>query len=133
MSNRKQLPGKFVWFELVSSEPKKAQAFYGEVLGWKVQPFPMGPFTYEMILAGDTLDTMIGGYATPRGNREPSRWIASVSVDDVDATIARARNHGAKIPMDAEDIPGIGRFGVLQDPTGATLAIMKPLPREKQG
>ena len=33
MSDRKLLPGKFVWFELVSSDAKKAQAFYGEVLG----------------------------------------------------------------------------------------------------
>jgi predicted enzyme related to lactoylglutathione lyase len=66
MSDRKLLPGKFAWFELVSSDAKKAQAFYGEVLGWKVAPFPIGAFTYEMILAGDTVDTMIGGYAAPK-------------------------------------------------------------------
>jgi predicted enzyme related to lactoylglutathione lyase len=30
-----------------------------------------------------------------------------------------------------EDIPGIGRFSVLEDPTGAVLAVMKPLPMEK--
>ena len=60
MSDRKLLPGKFVWFELVSRDAKKAQAFYGEVLGWKVASFPMGNVNYEMILAGETLDTMIG-------------------------------------------------------------------------
>jgi len=69
MADRKPLPGKFVWFELVSRDAKKAQAFYGEVLGWKVQPFPMGNFTYEMILAGDTPDSMIGGYAAPTSDR----------------------------------------------------------------
>ena len=42
MSDRKLLPGKFVWFEHASKDAKKAQAFYGEVLGWKVKPFPMG-------------------------------------------------------------------------------------------
>jgi predicted enzyme related to lactoylglutathione lyase len=36
MAERKQIPGKFVWFELISRDAKKAQAFYGEVLGWKV-------------------------------------------------------------------------------------------------
>jgi len=30
------------------------------------------------------------------------------------------------------DIPGIGRFGVLADPLGGVLAVMKPLAREKQ-
>jgi uncharacterized protein len=41
MSDRKVLPGKFVWFEHVSKDAQKAQEFYGEVLGWKVKPFPM--------------------------------------------------------------------------------------------
>jgi hypothetical protein len=31
--------------------------------------------------------------------------------------------------MGPDDIPGVGRFGVLADPTGAVLAVMKPLPR----
>jgi hypothetical protein len=59
-------------------------------------------------------------------------WLPYVAVDDVDATIARAKKLGARIPVSPEDIPGIGRFGVLQDPTGAVLAVMKPLPRQKQ-
>jgi hypothetical protein len=31
MSDRKPLPGKFGWFELVSSDAKKGQAVYGGV------------------------------------------------------------------------------------------------------
>jgi uncharacterized protein len=62
----------------------------------------------------------------------PPHWLPYVAVDDVDATIARARKLGARIPVDPEDIPGIGRFGVLEDPTAAVLAVLKPLPREKQ-
>jgi predicted enzyme related to lactoylglutathione lyase len=72
MSDRKHLPGKFVWYELVTKDAKKAQAFYAQVLGWKVEPFPMGNATYEMIYAGDTPDSMIGGYAPPKNERQPS-------------------------------------------------------------
>jgi uncharacterized protein len=124
MSDRKPLPGKFVWFEHLSRDPKKAQGFYGGVLGWKVAPFPMGEATYDMILAGDTLDSMIGGYALPKNDRQPSHWISYVSVEDFDAD--------ATIPMSPEDIPGVGRFGVMVDPTGAMLAIIKPLPTQTQ-
>ena len=60
-------------------------------------------------------------------------WLPYVHVDDVDATVARAKRVGATICVGPEDIPGVGRFGVLQDPVGASLAVMKPLPREKQG
>ncbi len=61
----------------------------------------------------------------------PPHWLPYVFVDDVDAAVARARRLGAKIPMSPEDIPGIGRYAVLEDPTGAALAIMKPAPMPK--
>ena len=62
----------------------------------------------------------------------PPHWLPYVSVVDADATIARAKKAGATIQFGPEDIPGVGRFGVVQDPTGAVLAAMKPLPTEKQ-
>ena len=49
-SERKARPGKFVWFEHASRDARKAQAFYGEVLGWKVHPW--GDSGFDMILAG---------------------------------------------------------------------------------
>jgi len=122
MTDRKLLPGKFVWFELVSRDAKKAQAFYGEVLGWKVKPFPMGDFTYEMIFAGET---MIGGYAAPRNDRQPSHWISYVSVEDVDATAKAAAANGGKVIGAPYDIPGVGRTARIADPQGAELSPFK--------
>src|SRR5262249_48332322 len=97
MSDRKRIPGKFVWFELETNQTKKAQAFYGELFGWKVLPFTMGPETYEMIQAGATPDTMIGGYARGRGADAPSAWTCYVSVPDVDAAAKTAAANGAKV------------------------------------
>ena len=31
--------GRFVWYELMTTDPEAARAFYGEVIGWKTQPF----------------------------------------------------------------------------------------------
>jgi predicted enzyme related to lactoylglutathione lyase len=125
MSDRKQLPGKFVWFELVSRDAKKAQAFYREVLGWKVEPFPMGGFTYEMIYAGDTIDTMIGGYAAPKSDRQPSHWISYVSVEDVDAIAKAASANGGKVIEAPFDVPTVGRMARIADPQGAELSLFK--------
>lgn len=124
MSHGTLLPGKFVWFELVSRDARKAQAFYGEVLGWKVEPFPMGDLTYEMILAGDTLDTMIGGYAVPSG-RQPSHWISYLSVEDVDATAMAAATKGGRLVQAPFDVPGVGRRARIADPQGAELCLFK--------
>jgi predicted enzyme related to lactoylglutathione lyase len=122
MANDKLLPGKFVWFELVSRDAKKAQAFYGEVLGWKVRPFPMGEAAYEMIYAGDT---MIGGYAAPKSDRQPSHWISYVSVEDVDAAAKAATANGGKVVEAPFDIPEVGRTARIADPQGAELCVFK--------
>jgi predicted enzyme related to lactoylglutathione lyase len=125
MSERTPLPGKFVWFEHVSRDAKKAQPFYGEVLGWKVQPFPMGADSYDMILAGETLDTMVGGYAAPRSDGQPSHWIAYVSIEDVDETARAAAANGGKVVEAPYDAPGVGRMARITDPQGAALCLFK--------
>jgi predicted enzyme related to lactoylglutathione lyase len=116
-----QLNGKFVWFELFTRNPSKAQAFYGEVLGWKVEKFPMEGFTYEMIKAGDTA---IGGYGTPKG-KTPAHWISYVSVGDVDAAVAQATKAGGKVVEPASDTPTIGRMARIADPFGAELFLFR--------
>jgi predicted enzyme related to lactoylglutathione lyase len=122
MSDRKPLPGKFVWFELVSKHPKRAQVFYGDVLGWKVQAFPMGDRTYEMIYADDT---MIGGYAAPKSDRQPSHWISYISVGDVDAAVKAAAANGGKVVDAPYEIPGVGRTARIADPQGAEICPFK--------
>src|SRR6516164_11610775 len=122
MSDRKPLRGKFVWFELVSKDPKRAQVFYSEVLGWKVQAFPMGDQTYQMIVAGDT---MIGGYAPPKSDRQPSHWISYVSVADVDAAAKAAAANGGKVVDAPYEIPGVGRTARIADPQGAEICPFK--------
>lgn len=137
MSDRRLLPGKFVWFEHISKDAEKAQAFYGELLGWRVKPFPVGGATYEMILTGDTWDTMIGGYAAPTSDRQPSRWISTVSVEDVDATAKAAVAHGGKVTEAPSELPGVGRRARIADPHGAELGLLtdargdKPEPARK--
>jgi predicted enzyme related to lactoylglutathione lyase len=120
MSDRQWLPGKFVWFELVTKDAKKAQAFYGEVLGWTVRAFPMGPHTYEMIYAEDT---MIGGYASPRSDAAPALWLSYVSVEDVDAAAKLVVAGGGKLLEPARDVPGAGRMVRIADPQGAELCL----------
>jgi predicted enzyme related to lactoylglutathione lyase len=121
MAERKPIPGKFAWFELVTGEPKRAQAFYAEVLGWRVEAFPMGAFTYEMIYRGAK---MLGGYAPPKGSAR-AHWLAYVSVEDVDAAAAAAVANGGKIVEPPSDIPGVGRRARIADPHGAELGLLK--------
>ncbi len=131
MSDRKLLPGKFVWFEHVSNDSRKAQEFYGEVLGWKVKPFPMGDVACEMILAGDTWDSMIGGYTAPAGDHQAARWIATVSVENVDVATNAAVANGGKMLDAPADLPSVGRKARIADPQGAELGLLTDARADK--
>jgi len=115
--------GKFVWFECVTADSAKAQAFYGEVIGWKTQPFPMGEETYTMLAAGET---PVGGYTAPEGPLAgaPPHWTSYVLVADVDATLKKITSAGGKILQPAFDVPGIGRMSQVADPQGASFWVM---------
>ena len=52
-----------------------------------------------------------------------------VQVADVDATLASAKRLGANVCMDGTDIPTVGRIGMVVDPQGAMIAVIKPLPQ----
>jgi|SRR5215831_11837412 len=124
MTQRNQLPGKFVWFEHVSKDAKKAQSFYGEVLGWKVAKFPADP-NYEMIQAPDAPDAFVGGYPKPENGKTQPHWISYVSVEDVDAAAKAATKHGGKVLVAPFDAPPVGRMAKIADPQGAELYLFK--------
>jgi predicted enzyme related to lactoylglutathione lyase len=124
MSDLNLLPGKFVWFELCTkdADKKKAQAFYGETLGWRVVPFAMGAYTYEMIYAGEAMQ---GGYASLTDERQPAHWISYVSVEDVDGAVKAAVANGGKVVKAAFDAPTVGRMARVADPQGAELYLFR--------
>lgn len=121
--------GLNVWFDLMTTDMEGAKAFYTEAIGWKTQQWdnsdPNMPYTMWATAEGP-----LGGVMPlPEDAKKagaPPHWIAYTTVDDVDATAAKAEQLGGKIYAPPMDIPSVGRFAMLADPQGATFAIFKP-------
>ena len=62
----------------------------------------------------------------------PSYWMAYVYVDDAAVATEKARTLGATICKEVTDIPGVGWFSVITDPTGATLVLWQMSPDYKK-
>lgn len=60
----------------------------------------------------------------------PPHWDVYFAVDDCDASTETARAQGGTVLMGPDDVPGVGRVAVLQDPQGAIFGIVKLLPME---
>ena len=56
----------------------------------------------------------------------PSAWMAYVLVDDLKRTTDKARSLGATVMKEATEVPGMGSFTIITDPTGAMLGLWEP-------
>ena len=114
----------------MTTDVEGAKRFYTSLGGWSTQHFdkssPGQPYTMWTHNG-----TAIGGVmplgASERAQGIPSFWLPAVEVSDVDAWASQAETLGGKVHMAAIDIPDTGRYAVLQDPSGAFIAIFKPV------
>jgi uncharacterized protein len=115
------LPGKFVWFELRSTDVEKSKAFYTELLGWQAEPQEMGGTKFELVRASGKEVAIISAAQ----GKAKSHWVPFVSVTDVDASVKTIEEQQGKVVTPATDIPNIGRFAMLTDPNGVEFAVFK--------
>lgn len=126
--------GRFVWYELLTTDIKAAKAFYTDVVGWGTRDASMRGSVYSLFTVGDA--PVAGLMNLPEEARRagaPPHWIGYVGVDDVDAAVDRIRQLGGEIRVPPTSIPNISRFSVVADPQMATFALVKGLkPGQEQ-
>ena len=119
--------GDFIWYELLTDDHAQARAFYDPVVGWDIEPAASNPMDYRMIRIPG------GGHAggvmqindEMRGHGARPTWLGYIGVDDVDATVAQAKDAGGNVLMAAFDLPTVGRMALLADPAGAPFYVMR--------
>jgi predicted enzyme related to lactoylglutathione lyase len=122
--------GSFIWYELMTTDPDGAKAFYDAVVGWDIGPAAPEFKGYRMINRSD--GKAAGGVLplTDEMQQHGARpmWLGYVNVLDTDNSVAAIEKAGGKVLMPAFDIPNIGRIAMVADPQGAPLYVMKPTP-----
>lgn len=121
----------FIWYELMTTDPDGAAAFYGAVVGWKIggkAPAP-GGIDYRHILrsdGGSNGGVLALDQAMLDGGARPS-WLGYLYVEDVDAAIAAIEADGGKVMLPPFDLD-VGRIAMVADPQGVVFYIMTPIP-----
>ena len=128
MADQGSMNGQFSWNELVTTDVAKAGEFYTKLLGWSTQDMPMPTGAYTIFKQGED---MVGGMfqITPEMGQVPPMWCGYITVANVDESAKKAEELGAKIIVPPMDIPTVGRFCTITDPTGAAVSLITYLPR----
>jgi uncharacterized protein len=124
-TSTKYAHGVFSWVQLGTPDPAAAKRFYGGLFGWKFDDMPAGPeMTYTFITLKDR---SVGGlYALSKemlSQGVPPHWLPFINVTSADDIAKKTSQAGGKVPNAPVDVLDVGRMAVLQDPTGANVAI----------
>ncbi len=115
-------PGVPAWVDLSARDREAAQRFYGELFGWDFEVGPPEAGYYTQCTVRGL--PVAGVYQMPSGeDGPPVAWITYLATDDVDATVARAREAGGQVLMAPMDVLEEGRMAVLADHTGAVVGL----------
>ncbi len=110
-------PGTFCWVELATSDLDGARAFYPPLLGWDLEDDPIAsdePYVRATV-DGRPVAAM---FDPPSQRGRPASWASYVSVEDADATAARATELGGRVVMGPFDVRDAARIAVIEDPAG---------------
>lgn len=118
--------GKFVWYELMTTDMKAAEAFYTDVVGWTSTDSGNTDMDYTLFLAeGVRVAGLMTMPAEALKMNVPPAWLGYIGVDDVDASAKKLAELGGTVHRAPDDIPGIGRFAIVTDPHGAAFALFR--------
>jgi len=125
-------------FEIHVNDIEKAKKFYEALFGWSFENASMGEdMEYWLIKTGRTTGVdggqvgIDGGLVRYRdkptaATPEPNAFVVTVQVDDVETTAEKAKELGGNVTTEKMDIPGVGFWYGINDPSGNALGILQP-------
>ena len=117
----------FCWGQLNTKDVAGALAFYTPLMHWNTEDMP-GPMKTVVCSWGEQQVATI--MELPAQAPAPSHWLNYVAVPNCDDSYQRGLKLGATSYHEPMDIPGMGRFAILADTTGATFALWTQVSQE---
>lgn len=115
-------PGRVVWTELLSNDPRTAAGFYRSVVGYDVRTIERRGGEYTVLVGGGT--DRAGIFRKPAEKMQPV-WLTYFGVADPAAAAARAEALGGKVLLPVSPQLREGTMAVVTDPSGAILVLQK--------
>ena len=129
--SRRNPHGSFIWYELLTSDPDAAAAFYGDAIGWTAASAGQPGVDYRIFSADGV--GVAGHMKLPQGAAEAGMrpgWLGYVAVDDVDRSVDGITGAGGRVLMPAMDLEGVGRMAFVADPQGIPFYVMRGASEE---
>jgi predicted enzyme related to lactoylglutathione lyase len=127
---------RVVHFEIHAEDPERCLEFYKSLFSWQFTKWD-GPVDYWLIVTGSDSEPGINGGLVKRRGPAPTpgqavnAYVCTVSVSDLDASLANGHGLGAAVAVPKMAVPGVGWLAYLTDPEGNIFGLMQRDPNAK--
>jgi len=122
---REEAPiGAPCWVELLTSEPEKAGAFYGELFGWQAERTGEEYGGYVNFSKDGV--PVAGCMRNDGESGAPDVWSVYLASDDVKATVDGAVANGGQVLVPPVDVMDLGSRALVSDAGQAAIGIWQP-------
>ena len=115
--------GRFVWIDLVTEDVVVAASFYSRFFGWRAARSDENREYYLFYLDGKPVAGMAAMENKDAAAAE-SLWLATMSVSDVDKSVAAIKANGGKVLEGPLDAAGRGRMALVSDAADAPFILL---------
>jgi len=126
------LLGRPLWYELMTTDMKGAEAFYRNVVGWKTKPFDGAGQPYTMFNRGSDTSSVGGVMTKPDEVKAPPFWAMYIGVPKLEEAVTQIKKLGGRTHTEVITVPNVGRMQLMQDPQGAAFYIIEPSSNEQR-
>jgi predicted enzyme related to lactoylglutathione lyase len=121
------VPNSFCWAQLHTPDAAAALAFYTSLFGWRTTGSEVPGVEYTVLSTATGDDPRAARFGGVAGMHPQVRlgWLLHFEVADADAAADAATANGGSVLMPPMDVPGVGRIGMLADPSGAQFSVIK--------
>ncbi|MBE7183208.1 MAG: VOC family protein [Methylobacterium mesophilicum] len=117
--------GHFFWNELRTRDLARARDFYARCLDWSFheqrEDYWIAMVDHKPIAGIFLLPDK------PEMDAVAETWNAFISVDDIDARIARLKEAGGSVMREPFDVMNVGRIAIVKDALGAEIGLITPV------
>lgn len=125
MANEKPAVGTIGWIDLTVENADEVKDFYSKVVGWNALPVSMGNYNDFTMMPPDHPDPAAGICHARGTNKDiPSVWMIYIVVENIDESIKACEENGGQV-LDGPKTMGDDRYCVINDPSGATVALFE--------
>lgn len=123
--------GAPTWIDLMTSDPAKSKAFYGELFGWASEE--AGDELGNYITFSKDEQPVAGGMRNNAETGMPDVWSVYLATDDIKEVNDRALANGGGVIVEPMDIPNVGTMAMFTDAGQAAIGAWQPAEFEGFG